>query len=185
MRTLAHRIGFACAFAVVGSGCFLFDQEAAVSLGVIHVEEVLVEDTCGPGFQAPGPSLAYDVELRRTGTTLMWAGPGAPVQGTCDDSGRFCFELTNTWHVRDPDPWLEDPGCDMFRVERLCGSLEMSEDATDAGSKEQVTAVTATHESFVSSAAGSYCPELIGVQPGQFMAIPCQVAYEITGAAAE
>jgi hypothetical protein len=72
----------------------------------------------------------------------------------------------------------------VVQVERLFGSLELVEDTDEVGAVTQrATALTARHETHISPNGGSYCPELIGVDRGQFMVLPCTVAYELTGVA--
>ncbi len=87
--------------------------------------------------------------------------------------------------MRDPDPWMEDPGCDMSQIERLCGTLDLQADDENSLESEQVVSLTARHEVFVAPSEGSYCPELIGISSGQYLSLPCQVVYDMSGDALE
>ena len=170
------------ALAVTLHGCFLFDQSSATRLGVVEVSAVRVSDTCGPGLDTGGAAVTYSVELSVSGSTLTWAGPAGRAQGRYDGAGGFCIELAGTWHVRDADPWYGDPGCDMVSLERLCGTVEVTEEESPAGTVDtRAAGLSARHETFLAPADGSYCPELIGLSAGQFLALPCGVAYELTG----
>jgi hypothetical protein len=121
-----------------------------------------------------------------SGSTLTWVGPGSQASGTCDEDGRFSIEITRTWNVRDPDPWSGDPGCDMMEVERLSGTLVLDEQERDGGATERaVQSLDGRHELYDAAQSGTSCPELIGVQSGQVLALPCQVAYELTGTPAD
>jgi hypothetical protein len=168
--------------ALSAGGCFLVDQQSTENLGRVAVSASLSIDTCGPGTVSAGPSLEYEVNLERQGSTLMWNGPSGRFTGTLSGDDRFCIELDRGWHVRDADPWLEDPGCDMSQIERLCGTI-VTEEREDGA--EEVASLTARHEVFVSSNPGSNCVELVGITQGQYLTLPCQVIYEMTGTPAE
>lgn len=146
---------------------------------------MLVADTCGPGTVSSGSTMSYEVELSRRGSALVWVGPGGTFQGSLTDDDEFCIEVTNSWQVRQPDPWYDDPGCQMNRIERLCGTLELAEGDQSEMEVEQVTSVTARHEFFVSYVTGTSCPELLGISEGQYLALPCQVVYDIEGLSIE
>lgn len=188
MTTSPYNSALALLLAASSGGCFLFDlgTDDADGLGMIDVEAVLVEDSCGPGFGAPGPSTSYDVELRLSGSTLTWVAAGSSAQGSCDEDGRFCIEATRQWIVRDPDPWYEDPGCQMLSVERVCGAVDIIEEENDDGeATRRVASLEARHEVTTSCTGTSYCPEMIGLAQGQVLALPCRVAYELTGLPAD
>lgn len=173
--------------ALLSGGCFLFDQSEDEPLGTVHVEALLVADTCGPGMTSGDPTMSYEVDLRRSGDTLHWSGPAGSHQGSFASDDEFCIEINASWHVRDPDPWYGDPGCDMVRQERLCGELAFSENQDDVAGEDlqQVVRMTARHEAFISGNTGSDCSDQIGLSAGQFLALPCQVAYTLTGAPLE
>ncbi len=168
------------------SGCFLFDQPAPEeTIGSVHVDAVLAADTCGPGSFPGGPSMSYEVEIQRSGDTLHWLGPGGEVQGSFTSDTTFCIELNDLWHVRDADPWYGDPGCDMQRIERLCGTLEFEDAVDETGADiQQLIGLTARHEAFVAGTQTSNCSDQIGVSTGQYLTLPCQVAYELVGSPA-
>lgn len=184
MQTYTKR-ALVLAVAVASGGCFLMDQSNEVELGRVEVNALLVADTCGPGTVSAGPSMEYEVELRRNGSTLLWDGPGGTVRGTFLSGDEFCIELARSWHVRDPDPWFDDPGCDMSQIERLCGTLELVEGDASQMETERVTSLTARHEAFVSHDTGSVCTELVGISEGQYLTLPCQVVYDLEGMAAD
>lgn len=175
------------AVALLSGGCFLFDQSEDEPLGSVHVEALLVADTCGPGVTSGDPTMSYEVDLRRSGDTLHWSSPGEAYQGTFSSDDEFCIVLNAEWHVRDPDPWYDDPGCSMVRQERLCGEVAFSQSETDASGAalQQVVNLTARHEAFISGNTGSDCSDQIGLAAGQFLSLPCQVAYTLTGSAIE
>jgi len=169
-----------CSFTL--SGCFLFEQPEEEPLGAVHVDALLVSDTCGPGITTGEPTMSYDVEIRRSGDSIVWSGPAGTVQGTFSSDESFCIEQSSQWHVRDADPWYEDPGCDMVSIERLCGTLtlESVSDASEADSQE-VTGLLGRHEAFISGTTGSNCSDQVGVAEGQYLDLPCQITYSLTG----
>ncbi len=169
---------------LLGSSCFLFEQSNAENIGHVMVEAILVADTCGPGTVSAGPTMSYEVELNRSGDSLTWHGPGGTVQGFFTSDDEFCIELGSQWHVRDADLWFGDPGCDMTRVERLCGTLTFAEPELE-DEPAQVTSLTARHEAFVANVGGTNCDDQVGISEGQYLALPCQVAYELVGISAE
>ena len=173
-------------FSLMSSGgCFLVEQSSDENLGRVEVSALLVADTCCPGTVSSGPNMRFDVELHRQGSVLTWHGPGGRYQGSLTSDNQFCIDASRGWHVRDPDPWLGDPGCDISQIERLCGTLEL--ETADEGSldTDQVLSLTARHELYVSPGNGSVCDELIGLSSGQYLALPCQVVYDMTGDALE
>lgn len=181
MRRIRRYLFIGCVGWLAGGGCFLFDQQTGDSLGRVEVNALLVTDTCGPGTVSAGPSLHYEVEVQRQGSSLTWVGPSGRFTGTLSGDDEFCIELNRSWHVRDPDPWLDDPGCDMSQIERLCGTIET--EVLDEGGveSEQITSLTARHEVFVSYNLGSNCTNLVGITEGQYLTLPCQVVYDMTG----
>ena len=169
------------------SGCFLFDSAGTEEdLGELHIEAQLVADTCGPGAFPEGPSMAYDVDLRRQGDTLYWVGPSGTVLGRFSSDRDFCIQLDDQWHVRDADPWYDDPGCDLRRIERLCGTLDFAQETDETGAvSERVTSLVGRHEAFVSGTETSDCSDQVGVSEGQYLTLPCQITYELQGAPVE
>lgn len=166
--------------AVPASGCFLFDpgdDADEAPLGTLHVDAVLATDTCGSTMTSGGAFVDYDVDLSRAGDTLIWDGPGGRFEAALSSDGEFCLEFDAQWHVRDADLFYGIAACDMVQIERLCGALALED--------ETVTAMTGRHDAAVSGATGADCRDQIGVGSGLYLALPCQVAYTLTGAPAE
>lgn len=170
------------------ASCFLFDQSTEETLGQVHVEAALVADSCGPQTVSMGSTMSYEVELSRSGDSLRWMGPSGSIEGAFLSGDEFCIELADSWHVRDADPWYGDPGCEMQRVERLCGVLELEEEPLDdasEGAAPVLVGLTGRHEAFISGTEGSDCSDQLGLQEGQYLALPCQVVYDLVGTAIE
>jgi hypothetical protein len=169
------------AVAPSASGCFLFDlgndDTDAAPLAAMHVEAVLVTDTCGATMTSGGALVEYDVDISRSGDRLIWDGPGGRFETTVSDDGQFCIEYDAQWHVRDADLFYGIAACDMVQIERLCGALTVEGEGED----ETVTGMTGRHDATVSGATGADCRDRIGVGNGLYLALPCQVAYTLTG----
>jgi len=138
---------------------------------------VLATDTCGPVITSAGSYLDYDVDLSRSGDRLIWDGPGGTYEAALSDDDEFCVEYSAQWHVRDADEFYGVAACDMVQVERLCGTLTIEGE----GDEETVTAMTGRHDAYVSGATGADCRDQIGVGTNLYLALPCQVAYTLTG----
>jgi hypothetical protein len=169
--------------ALPAGGCFLFDlggdddDGEEEPLAGVHVDAVLSNDTCGPTMTSAGAYTEYDVDLSRSGDRLVWDGPGGRFEAALSDDGEFCIELDAQWHVRDADEFYGVAACDMVRIERLCGALSFEGE----GDEETVTGMTGRHDAAVSAATGADCRDQIGVGNGLYLALPCQVAYTLTG----
>jgi hypothetical protein len=173
----------AALLATVGlPGCFLFGESDTTLIGRFAVEARLVADSCGPGTVDADPLLQYNVELRQGGSVVTWDGPGLTLQGPLGADDQFCIDDSSTWKVREADLWLEDPGCSMTRIERLCALLEdLKEVDTVEEGEPLASSFTGRHELFISHEGGSDCTDQLGLADGQYLTLPCQVTYDIVG----
>lgn len=159
MRNLAGLL------AVLGSlaGCA---ELPGKEVGRWDITATLEETTCGPSI---GEQVRqFEVAIRRDGQRGWWIGPAqTPVEGTIDDEGNFAFRTNDQVLVRQGDTATGIAPCVMDQVDIAEGRAEGSLDATET--------------MWIGSSSGADCSDQVGLMPGQFAVLPCQMTYALVG----
>lgn len=165
------------------------------SLGTFTVQGALRESGCAPGLEPIDP-IEFQVELSRTGGSLMWRMPGGrPVPGTIAADGDFHLRTMTQAEAWPADPDMGITGCTIAQVETIDGTLTMPPSPGDGGDAAQddaldggapmVASLEATNRIEIVPVAGSDCSPLLLVNGGSFPSLPCAAGYELAGSLAE
>lgn len=138
-------------------------------VGTYAVTAAVGESSCGPGIGGSGP-LEFEVEIRRDGEVGYWIGPdGLARVGRIDEQGTYRFKLEQRIQVRAGD--AQTAPCVMDQVDEVTG--------TAAGS------LIGTEALAIAVTAGADCSDQMGITTGKFLALPCEIRWELEGAAKE
>jgi hypothetical protein len=137
-------------------------------LGTYKVVAQSTANTCGLG--APNP-WTFDAQLSRDGATLYfsWMNGTPPVSGTIDGT-QATVDDTQTGNVDGTDASLGP--CTMTRQDHL------TIDVPAAGAPFSGTLTYA-----FSISAGSDCSDQLAAAGGSYSALPCTIAYSLSGSA--
>ncbi len=179
-------------------------------VGTYNVSGSLLENSCGSTAFAAVDPLSFVVELRADPTgPAFWRRPNAPiVNGShTGDDYRFRTEVPVTLY--GPDETTGAPGCVLAQVETIeFNALATVADAgvgdagladaeiTDAEIADAGTqgasdgGVVSPSDSFrgtsvieLTPVAGADCARAHSINGGPFLALPCRVRYDLSGAA--
>ena len=135
-------------------------------VGHWQITATMGETTCGPSV---GQSeRQFEVQIRRDGETGWWIGPAqVPIQGRIDDDGNFTFRTNEQVLVREGTAGIAP--CVMDQVDIAEGRAEGSLDAME--------------NMWVGASSGADCSDQVGLMPGQFAVLPCQMTFALVGEA--
>lgn len=153
------------ALGVVGAlgGC---GELPGKEVGTYQVLATLEESTCGPSVG--DEERAFDVQIRRDGQVGYWIGPSqVPVQGRIDEEGNFTFRTSEQILVREGDDSIGLAPCMMDQV-------DLAEGTADAG-------LSGSEHLWIGSTSGADCRDQVGLMPGQFIALPCEMSFTLAG----
>lgn len=159
------------------------------SVGSFDVVGTVREHGCGPSAVPVIDPLRFPVELRADrGGLVYWRRLRAPlVQGTRSASGEYRFEAIGSVMVIEPSPDEGVVGCALDQHEVIAVEVE-SADPTDAGPTEPDAGAAPAplrlegeHRITYTPVAGSDCTPLLAAGGGAFLALPCEVTYELAG----
>lgn len=167
-------------------------------VGRYQITGTMDTDSCGPGFGA-NRSVRFDAELRRDDDTAFWIfGDLDPTTGTLDDNGAFLFQRQGGWTLVDAKPEIGYAGCRVGQLETIQGAVLRSAlaDDADAGAEDAgegdasddeidieiaQPALTGRNTIDIVPLTGDDCSPALSTQGGPFLALPCRVAYQLTG----
>jgi hypothetical protein len=139
------------------------------ALGAFSVTGKLGDDTCGADSLAAPSKWVFDVKLSREGSTLYWLNGREAITGDIDNHGRFGFDT----HIDLPISAEHGAykGCTIVRTDSATGTL-----ASDAD------AFTGTLSYSYAQSPSSDCSALPLGSGGLPLALPCSLAYGLSGA---
>jgi hypothetical protein len=142
-------------------------------LGTFHVAAKRGSNTCGEGALGNQAAWEFDVKLARGGAEIFWNNGAEVIDGTIDaDEKTFHFDTGVLMNMRT----AEDhglPACSIERSDRADGVLAAT--GTDVASFEGDLVFR------FAPSAGSSCEDLVQGGTAILAALPCAIAYEITG----
>lgn len=159
----SHVAVLVCAGSIVGCA-----ELPGKEVGSWAVTATMDETTCGPSIGQQ--ERTFEAAIRKDGEVGWWIGPGqVPIEGRIDDEGNFTFRTNEQILVREGDTATGIAPCVMDQVDiaegRAAGSLE------------------ATEEMWIGTSSGADCSDQIGLMPGQFSELPCQMTFTLVGEA--
>lgn len=186
------------AFAVL-VGCT--NKAPGTLLGTFAITGELTESTCGPDALPTPDPLTFTAEIRDNDGLKYWrSGQSGYVTGVTHTNGHTQFQIASNIPVYGPsetiDPYtgvvVSSPGCAIRQVETIDVVLTEVSDG-DAGADRNDADVSAdggaieyrlsgTDETLFSPVQGSDCARALAANGGTFLAFPCKVSYDITGA---
>jgi hypothetical protein len=164
-------------------------------LGTFAVQGTRSTNTCGAQSMELAPSIAYNVTLQITDTTIQWRpSGGSSAMGTYDKAtGAFRVTLEEDIVAWRSDPRRSIVGCTLRRSDILEGAITY--DGTDGGTSNNdggqdagtgadagasARSFRATENVVFGPSPGSDCRPLIGAATGQFNTMPCEISYALT-----
>jgi hypothetical protein len=163
-----------------------FESEPVASFALVAS---LDQNTCGPlAVTLPDPWMRT-AQLSKTDVGLfLWKeASGVVSQGTRTAGGEYRFRGTSTNQLVPADPTRGYPGCTVRLDDDL--RFELSGDPTaDGGVNAGADAgaaltLTGTQTTLITIVSGSDCTPVLNSsgQGGNFLALPCQFAYDLSG----
>jgi hypothetical protein len=148
-------------------------------LGTFHVTAALTQSSCGP---VPNP-WTFDVRLAHEGTTLYWIQGGAPISGIVDGASKVTLRTSEQHELRPANERLRLPACLVVREDELDVALAAEGEAalTDLGDARRLAGKLVYRFTPTSE---SDCTDQTSALGGDFAALPCEVAYDVTATSA-
>ncbi len=163
------------------------DGTPGARLGTYAVTATMVQNTCGTQVGDYAASATFNVVLSLDRGVLSWTPTGATSATGAYDSSTHAFRLDQTTSTQAvaPNRAYQTPGCIIDRVDSVAGTIAIAGDAgttqlTDVDAGPLAGAFTADETIGYGSEAGSDCTPVVGVNPGQVLALPCTITYHMT-----
>lgn len=135
-------------------------------VGTYDVLATMDESTCGPNVGAEERS--FDVQIRRDGGRGWWIGPSeTPIEGRIDDEGNFSFRTNEQVLVREGNDAVGLAPCVMEQMDLAEGTAE--------------TELAGSEHLWVGVTSGADCRDQVGLMPGQFIELPCEMSFTLSG----
>ena len=145
-------------------------------MGTFHVSATLASSTCG---EVPNP-WEFDVKLAHEEATLFWIQGGPPVSGIMDRTARAKLTATDSRELRAEDPRRKLRGCTVARDDVVDVALAGEKADTPITNAADATRFNGKLTYRFSPTEGSDCSDQTLDQGGDFAALPCEVAYDLT-----
>lgn len=160
-------------------------------VGVFEASGLMVEQSCGGVIPAPDP-LELDFQLRQEpGGRAYWQGTGGPLYAGVEQDGEYSFTVSQSYNVIPPDRFRGYPGCSVtqrdlfsFAIEEVVDdSVDEQETDTelDAALEPALLSLSGSQATEIEPLSGSDCTPAVTAGGGAFLALPCRVAYVLTG----
>jgi hypothetical protein len=160
-------------------------------VGDFEASGLMVEQSCGGVIPAPDP-LELDFQLRReTGGRAYWQGSGGPTYAGVERDGEYSFTVSQSYNVIPADRFRGYAGCSVtqrdlftFVVEEV---VEEPEDKQDEETESPTSlepallSLSGLQATEIEPVSGSDCTPAVAAGGGAFLALPCRVAYVLTG----
>jgi hypothetical protein len=193
---------------VMLAGCAGNSSAPGTLVGKYAVRGVLVENTCGASGLAAVNPLEFNVELRDDGGLGYWVPTkSAGNTGKLSADGTFRFSVSQTQVLSqsnsakqlEPSDFVASPTadfdlqkttCAVSIVETIEGSLLRRQDSagrivtsTSASSSGAALSDLMAEDTIqVTPSAGSDCNSQLSALGGNYLALPCQASYQLSGA---
>ncbi len=192
-------------------GCWGQSEEPpGEAVGTFSAVGFMVEQSCGAAIPAPDP-LALEFELRSEANgRAYWHRGGGDIFAGVGKDGEYTFQVSQSWMAVQPDRLRGYVGCSVtqrdvftFLVEPLEVEIELDagvEDAgiedggvadadagtdedpePDAGVEPTLLTLSGSQTTEITPLAGSDCTPAVVALGGSFLALPCRVAYVLSG----
>jgi hypothetical protein len=173
---------------VLAAGCIPVEYPGE-PVGSFDVVGALVENACGDSAVPALDPLRFAVELRTDEDGLaFWRRPDSPlVDGTVDQDGNFRFRTRVIVPALAPDPDFDYPGCVLDQREEVeARVVEVEDDDMEDDDMElDEMELEGGNSITLSPSAGSDCTPLLAARGGPFLALPCEVDYQLAGSSRE
>lgn len=174
VRALGLGLGLSTLVSVACSG--KDPTNPGTQLGTFHVSAALQRSTCGA---TPNP-WEFDVRLNHDGTVLYWIQGAAPTAGDVDKTATTKLKTEAVYEVRAADAKKKKAVCALSRQDSVTMTLAAA-DNTPAVDPSNTTSFTGELVYSFTPTEGSDCSDQVVGSGGGFEALPCEVAYAITG----
>jgi len=174
---------------VLVAGCWDQGQEPPGDpVGTFEALGLMVEQSCGEAVPAPDPlELVFDLRSEAGGRAYWQQAGGSLFVGVARD-GEYTFQVSQSWTVVDPDPFLGYLGCSVTQRDEFTFVVEESDDTSasaetdaDAGAVAPPMTLTGSQTTSIEPVAGSDCLPAVTAGGGPFLSLPCRVEYVLTG----
>ncbi len=180
LSSLVFAAGLLVALASLGCVAPVDDDRTVVA--ALTVVGSVDENTCGSlAVSLPDPWTRAAELSRGAGDLYYWreVASGVVVQGALTN-GEYRFRGSSEAQILNADPSLDYPGCRVRLDDELRFTLEGDE--SDAGADGGAGLVlTGRQSTVVSVVAGSNCAPALNSNGGNFLALPCEFAYDLEG----
>jgi hypothetical protein len=180
---------FALAGALASLACAAPVEDETVVVASLLVVGSVDENTCGAlAVMLPDP-WSRRTELRRgEGDLYYWREitTGVNVLGTRTSDGEYRFRGSSQAEIFAADPTIDYPGCRVRLDDELRFTLDgsaMDAGAAAGGDAGVEHALEGRQRTVVSIVAGSNCAPALNANGGNFLALPCEFAYDLAGEA--
>lgn len=173
---------------LVLGGCWGQGEEPpGEPVGQFEASGLMVEQSCGSAIPAPDP-LDLEFDLRsEEGGRAYWIRRGGPVYAGVYRNGEYTFTVSQSWTVVEPDRFRGYAGCsvtqqDVFTF--VVEEVEVGEAAVgeaDAGVEPALFTLTGMQSTDITPLSGANCTPAVSAGGGPFLALPCRVAYVLSG----
>lgn len=188
-------LGFSALLCLLAGACAKPMQ--GDSFGVYEVTAELEGNTCG-GTAVPSPtSSSFEMELLRTGQSVMWRTDGtASAVGTMTEAGRVRIETetlvpysdakyveeTNSDYGVEVTDLVRKEGCTLRQVDLMDIVVEDTfEESPDGGPRTEPRTFEGTRTLHVVPGPNSDCTDLAAANGGLFLEFPCEIRYDVAG----
>jgi hypothetical protein len=176
---------------VLLTGCWSQGQEPPGDpVGTFDAAGLLVEQTCGEAIPAPDPiDLTFELRAEAAGRAY-WQRVGGSVFAGVHKDGEYVFQVSQSWTVHEPDPFLGYAGCSVTQHDEFTFVVEEASTAADAGSDDasdgdagvpSSMTLTGSQTTEITPVTGSDCMPAVVSGGGSFLSLPCRVEYVLTG----
>ena len=192
MRGASLLILMGCMLGLPLAGCPVDPSGEAV--GTYDVTGSLVENSCGSTAFAAQDPVEFVVELRAEDHgPAYWRRPTAAIVNGSHTGDVYRFRTEVPVTLYGPDPTTGTAGCTLAQVETILVTAKTSEvgdggvgtpndqGSADAGAAESDLFRGQSVIELVPT-AGSNCLGAVAVAGGPFLALPCRVEYDLSGA---
>lgn len=166
------------------------EEPPGEAVGTFDATGLMVEQSCGSAVPAADPlDLAFELR-REDGGRAYWQRLGGPIFAGLYQDDEYLFTVTQSWMVIEPDRFRGYVGCSVTQRDTFQFALEEveptdvpNEDAigADAGVPPTLFTLTGSQSTEIEPIAGSDCAPAVAAFNGPFLALPCRVAYVLTG----
>jgi hypothetical protein len=175
---------------VLVGGCWDQGQEPpGEHVGSFEAQGLMVEQSCGEAVPAPDPlDLSFELRSEAAGRAYLQQAGGSLFAGVVRNGGEYSFQVSQSWTVIEPNPFLGYVGCSVTQRDEFAFVVEESTEDTgddaaeaDAGVAPTTMTLTGSQTTSIEPVTGSDCTPAVTAGGGPFLSLPCRVEYVLTG----